>query len=265
MFLHNMKRLTYFTLFLFTISTIQSQNTVGLISYQPEKSFDGYNLVYPHNQSTVYLLDNCGQIAHSWIDSPDSRPGNGVYLLENGDLIKTKRRSDEAVNDRIWAGGGGSTVELRDWDNDLIASFKLNNDKARLHHDVAPLPNGNILMIAWELKDSLAALQAGRNPELMSQGEVWSEMILEWNPTTDEIVWEWHAWDHLVQDYSDITGVDNLGNVANHPELININYDEHDGHPDWLHINAIDRVENLEKGVIYYFDGVTLPPITKEI
>ena len=53
-----------------------------LFSYDREKSVEGYNLIYPHNQSTVFLLNNCGDVVHSWTDSDEFRPGNTAYLLE---------------------------------------------------------------------------------------------------------------------------------------------------------------------------------------
>ena len=97
-------------LFLFLISTpLLAQNTVGLVSYIPTKSFDGYNLIYPHNQPNVYLLDNCGEVVHVWEDDTDWRPGNTAYLLDDGRLVKTKRPASVAGNP-IWAGGGGAIV-----------------------------------------------------------------------------------------------------------------------------------------------------------
>jgi hypothetical protein len=35
-------------------------------------------------------------------------------------------------------------------------------------------------------------------------------------------VWEWHAWDHLIQDADPLKA--NFGNVGNHPELIDVNF-----------------------------------------
>ncbi|MEM1122238.1 MAG: aryl-sulfate sulfotransferase [Bacteroidota bacterium] len=238
----------YFLALFFGGIPLLAQNTVGLLSNNPTKVSEGFNLIYPHNQSTVYLLNNCGEITHKWEDDAALRPGNMAYLNDDGTLFKCKRLVSSAVNDRIWAGGGGETVELRTWENELLASFTLNNDKFRLHHDIAPLPNGNALLIAWELKTGEEALAAGRDTSQLSQGEIWSERILEWNPNSNEIVWEWSVWDHLVQDF-DATKA-NYGVVAEHPELININYDEKEGHPDWLHINAIDYNEVLDQFVL---------------
>ena len=84
--------------------------------------------------------------------------------------------------------------------------------------------------------------------------ELWAEAILEWNPMIDEVVWEWHIWNHLIQDYDESKA--NYGTVAEHPELIDINYDRNDGHPDWLHMNAIDYNPILDQIVmsVPYFD-----------
>ncbi len=214
-----------------------AQHTVGLLSYDPARAFDGYNLIYPHNQPNVYLLDNCGRIVHVWTDEPDVRPGNTAYLLPDGRLVKTKRPASVAGNP-IWAGGGGATVEIRDWDNNLLWSFTQNDSLRRLHHDIEVMPNGHILMISWELKTADQALAAGRDTALLSQGKLWPDYILEVDPQTDSVVWEWHVWDHLIQDYDSTKA--NYGDVAAHPELVDLNWDTNDGKADWMHVNAID-------------------------
>ena len=86
-----MKHSFTFLFLFFLISLCAQDHTVGLLSYNPNKAFDGYNLIYPHNQPHVYLLDNCGEVVHVWEDEPQWRPGNTAYLLDNGNLVKTKR------------------------------------------------------------------------------------------------------------------------------------------------------------------------------
>lgn len=232
-----MEKLIKLIFFILIFNSIDAQNTVGLLSYDPSSSYDGYNLLYPHNQSTVYLIDNCGEIIHTWTDEPNFRPGNMAYLLEDGRLLKGKRDAT-VTDDRIWNGGGGEIIELRSWDNELLWQFELNDSLRRLHHDYAITEQGNILMIAWELKTKEEAIEAGRDPDNLPEDELWTDYIFEIDPETDSIVWEWHVWDHLIQDFDSTKN--NFGVVSDHPELVDINWDTSDGDPDWMHANALD-------------------------
>lgn len=226
----------------FLTHSSHGQNTVGLLSYDPAASFDGYNLLYPHRQPNVYLLDNCGEIVHTWEGDPETVPGNTAYIAPNGLLVKTLRPAS-VTSDRILAGGAGATVEIRDWDNNLVWEYTVNDSLRRLHHDIALVEKEdntfNILMIAWEYIDTDEVLAAGRDTTGHTANVVWSDYIFEIDPLTNEIVWEWHAWDHLVQDHD--SRKQNFGNIADAPGRIDINLDfSEEGHPDWLHANSID-------------------------
>ncbi len=227
----------------------------GLLQYDIELTGPGYNLIFPDNQSTVYLLDNCGRLVHQWPDDEQFLPGSAVYLMASGDLLKCKRRI-QSKNDPIWAGGGGETIEIRSWENNVLWSFTLNDSMQRFHHDVTELPNGNIVAIAWELKDFEECIRAGRDPTQMDQMKLWPDFLVEIDPLSDSIVWEWHVWDHLIQDMDSTK--DNFGVVANHPELIDINYDVKNGHPDWLHTNSVDYNSDLDQLLITvpHFDEI---------
>lgn len=232
----------------FSFSILKAQNnTVGLLSYDIDRTYKGYNLIYPHNQPNVYLLNNCGELVNVWSDSAQYRPGNTAYLLPNGNLVKTKRNNSVA-NDAIWAGGGGALIEIRTWENDLVWSFEMNDTINRLHHDFAITKDGTILGLAWEKKTAAEAIQAGRDPGLLPDGELWPEWVFEIDPQTDQILWEWHLWDHLIQDFDDTK--DNFGVIANHPELLDINYNTNNGGKDWLHSNALDFNDELDQILI---------------
>lgn len=232
--------------------SVNAQRTVGLLSYDQMHAYEGYNLFYPHNQPNVFLMNNCGEIVHTWTDSTHFRPGNTAYLQPNGDLVKTKRRAN-ITQDRMWAGGGGAIVEIRDWDNNLKWSFELNDSLHRLHHDIAVSPEGTIFMIAWELKNVDECREAGRDLTLLDDSEMWPDYVIEVDPATDEIVWEWHAWDHLIQDLDSTKS--NYGNVANDAGRIDVNYPASRTHPDWMHANAIDynpRLDMIALSIPYF-------------
>ena len=49
----------------------------------------------------------------------------------------------------------------------------------RQHHDVFPMPNGNILILAVMKVSNAEAIQFGRNPTLLTDNELYSEQIIE--------------------------------------------------------------------------------------
>ena len=234
-------RFTLFFAALFGSLTLQAQNTIGVTDFQPDLVDDGYTLIYPHNQPNVYLLDFCGEVVHTWANADTLRPGNMAYLQENGDIVMTYR-PQVFSSDPIWAGGGGATIERRTWENDVLWSYTLNDSTARLHHDIEVKPDGNVFAIAWEHFSAEEAIQAGRDSALVPEDGLWSEMILELSPDGNgsaNVVWEWHAWDHLVQDYD--ANQSNFGVVADNVNKIDVNFGTPSSQAsDWLHINAID-------------------------
>jgi len=219
------------------------EQTVGLLSYKKHLASEGYTLFFPRNQSTVFLINNCGEIMHQWEDNEIYVPNNAVYLLEDGSLVKCKKNFTGFTGTE----GAGFFVEIRSWENDLIWSYQSQTPQERLHHDIEVLPNGNILMIAWEIKSGEDAIANGRLEEYLSTGVLFPDYIFEINPVTNEKVWEWHVWDHLIQDVDDSKL--NFGVVSDHPELVDINYVENTGTQDWdwLHVNAIDYHEGLDQ------------------
>ena len=85
-------------------------------------------------------------------------------------------------------------------------------------------------MIVWEKKTKEEAIAAGRRPDLVGNAGLHPDYLIEVKPTgktTGEIVWEWHLWDHLVQDHD--RSKPNFGNVADHPELVDLNFGAGEG------------------------------------
>ena len=74
------------------------------------------------------------------------------------------------------------------WEGKLIWEFTYSSDSYMLHHDIERLPNGNILMIAWERKIRKEAMAAGRNPKKLGEEGLWSEKVIEVNGGIDWVV-----------------------------------------------------------------------------
>lgn len=206
---------------------------VGLI-HNDSGAYPGYTMFSPSDGKT-YLIDMNGRVVHTW-DSPYSG-GNSGYLLGNGDLLRGGAPDEE--HPTFDSGGSAGRVHLVSWDGELLWNFNPSSDTTLTHHDLEPMPNGNVLMILYELKTEEEVLAAGRVPE--HAGPLWVDSVIEIQPTgktTGEIVWEWHLWDHLIQDYD--PELPNYGSLAEHPELVNIN-------PiDWLGEMSDEERESLE-------------------
>ncbi len=205
----------------------------------------GYILYNPTNYKEAYLIDGCGRVVNKW--TSNYMASHTIYLRPNGSLLRTRLLTNAVING---GGGSGGGVELLDWNSNLVWEYTYNNDLVRHHHDIHPMPNGNVLILAWEKKTSEEAIAEGRNPALLPDNQVWPEHIVEVRPIVPdggEIIWEWHAWDHLIQDFDDTK--ENYGVVADHPELIDVNFTD-DGGKDWLHANAIDYNPELDQIMI---------------
>jgi len=223
------------------------QQTVGLF-LNDSASYNGYTLIAPTGSSSDYLIDNCGYVVKSW--TSNYIHGESSYLLENGNLLRTAR-----ISSNFPSGGTGGRIEMYNWEGDLIWSYNYSTAEYHHHHDLELLPNGNILLIAWEARSVSEAIGAGRDPAFTGNNGVWSERVVEIKPVgIDEadIVWEWHLWDHLVQDFD--SEKDNFGIVSDHPERIDANYATSTGGlgggTDWIHLNAIDYNAELDQIII---------------
>ena len=211
-----------------------------------------YTLYATDNGTAAYLIDTNSTSYKSWTFSSSAKSTYSAYLTPEKVLVRTYSPTG------AW-GGGGCTggVQKVDWSGTVIWDFQYfaTNDYC-LHHDICPLPNGNILMICYDYRSSTEAVQAG----LSSSSAVWSERIIEVKPTgatTGTIVWEWYLWDHMCQSYN--SAKDNyVTNTADHPELMNINYAGSGSLPDRYHMNGIDYNAALDQIIVsmHYMNSV---------
>jgi len=205
---------------------------------------DGLTLFAPMNSADTFLLDESQNVVHTWSDN--AQPGLAVKLLSNGNLLRTYQIRGSGSGSLAGAGGG---IHELDWKGREVWGFQSNSSSAQLHHDVAVLPSGNILLLAWEDMPEAGAIAQGRNPSFTSAPTFWSEKVLELDPKTGAIIWEWRLWDHLIQEFD--SNLPNFGVVANHPERVNLNFPPMalaDG--DWIHFNSIDYNPEFDQIVL---------------
>jgi hypothetical protein len=185
------------------------------VSINEPKAYKGYTLIAPMNSRKAQLIDLDGRIVHTW--DCDDTPALSTYLLDNGNLLRPLAMGKSGP------GAGGRVQEIA-WDGSKVWDYSFVRKDFHPHHDITRMPNGNILMVVGHRKTKDEAIAAGRRPESANQG-VESDCIIEikpTGPTIGEIVWEWHAWDHLVQEFDKTKN--NFDKISAHPELIDINY-----------------------------------------
>ncbi len=202
----------------------------------------GYTLIAPLNSKDTYLIDMDGKVVHRW--GSDYEPGNLAYLLDDGSLLRSCREFNATFDAR---GGVGGRVQRIRWDGDVVWDFKFSDDRYCQHHDIEPMPNGNVLLIAWERKSREQAIAAGRDPDKLQADALWPETIVEIQPqgkTGGKIVWQWKMWDHLVQSFDESKA--NYGQPADHPELIDLNFMQR-GNADWIHMNSVAYNADLDQ------------------
>jgi len=218
--------------------------------------YEGYTLFSPTSgggqqggSGNSYLMDNDLNIIHTWQYSRGA--ASMPYLFPDSSILHPYRVANVSMN----GGGVGGGIAHIAWDGTVLWDYTVSNDTYQHHHDIQPLPNGNILVIAWERKTAQEAYAKGRESGTInnSLNQMWFTAILELEPTPPDqanIVWEWHLWDHLIQDYD--SSLPDYGMISDYPERMDINSGSvgnagPQSGGDWMHVNAIDYNAELDQ------------------
>lgn len=202
------------------------------------QQWGAYTLYSVQNSTSAHLIDTNGTTYHSWSFPTTAKTCYSSYLLEGGTLLRTVTKPGNILT------GGPMSGEFQkvDWNGTVIWDFTYSSATYCTHHDICPMPNGNVLVISYDVRTAAEATQAGCSQNIV----IWSEKILEiqqTGPNTGTIVWEWKLWDHLCQNYN--SAKDNyVTSISDHPELMNINYGTQ---KDWIHMNGIDYNPTLDQ------------------
>lgn len=218
-----------------------------IFSASYSQTFNGYALYNELNQNTTYLIDANGSIAHTWSNSVGCN--YAVRLKEDGNIVRGGKYSNNQLN----GSAVGGMVQEIDPSGNVVWEYVHSTANYVSHHDFEILPNGNVILTAWEVKSTAELTQAGLSN---ASSEKWPTELIELQPDGNggaTIVWEWHMWDHLVQDID--SGKDNFDVVEDHPELMDINAvvtssgggGGPGGGGDWFHVNGLDYNETLDQ------------------
>ncbi len=185
------------------------------LTHRDSSSADGYTLISPIGGDHTYLLDEEGRIVHGW-SAEGFQTGYG-HLLPNGNLLARGQEMVETEVGAYEAAGNADILLEMDWDGNEVWRW----EHPSFHHDMCRLPNGNTIVITWNLCDPKVAEQVKGgmplyreelikgNPEHMAfilsglgvggrprdlSGYL-SDTILEISPSGD-VIHSWNAWEH---------------------------------------------------------------------
>ena len=197
---------------------------MALVLSQANAQAPGHRLVSPVSSTDTLLFDDQGVLVHTW--PSQHKPGMAAYVRANGNLL----RSIVTAEGPSGVGGGIQECTI---DGQLVWDYRLDSDELLAHHDIEPLPNGNVLAVAWESLSRDAALAAGRDPKRLRE-LTRPDRIVEVRPTgrtSGEIVWSWRALDQAEIDI-------NYPPERTSGELHHINGIDYDATYDWIVVAA---------------------------
>jgi hypothetical protein len=207
------------------------------------QQWNGLTLYSNSNATSAYLVDTSNVTVKTW-SGLSGGTGYSSYLEPGGTLV----RSVKVTNTTFNGGGACGRMQKVNYSGSIVWDYTHSSSTYYTHHDHCVLPNGNVLMIAYELKTQTELAAAGGTNTALTSG-IWPEKIIEVQPTgatTGNIVWEWHVWDHMVQNLNS-SKANYQTSIVNHPELLNVNYKST---KDWMHMNGIDYNPILDQIVV---------------
>jgi len=208
---------------------------------------NSYILVVDTKVDGVFLIDHDGDELFEW-DMDGDELGDDAQLLDDGSLIVSLKSS----NSNITFGGYGGKFRKINADQSIDWEVTYSGTDYRSHHDFDYLSNGNIIFLVWEKVKATEAEEMG----FSANNAMYPEAIVEMNPLTNEVVWEWHATDHFVQDHD--SSKENYGVVVDNPNKININYNSSQSDGDIMHANGItvDETNDLLYVTVNFYSEV---------
>ena len=247
------RRLFVLFVLLMTVLPVSAQvglgRTVGVL-VNTEGAYEGYTLFSSRQRPPlVYLMDNEGRIIHTW-EFDNTEAVMEAHLRDNGHLVAVTGPSNTLSSIR------DGRIQEYTWDNAFVWEILFGRGR-RQHHGIDILPNGNILAIVQNKRTADEAAAMGLKPAfsaILKKEPLLADIIVEIDPLTKEIIWQWDPWDHLAQDF-DADLPNYYGEIAQHPHRIDINYQprltgDMNRRGDWMHANSVHYHPELDQIVI---------------
>lgn len=213
---------------------IPVNNNVELYNHQLLEN--SYVLAIENGGFNAFLMNKQGFKVKDWVFS--ERMGNDIEILPNGKILGTFKSASNVIN----IGGASGIIKILNPNGTTSWSYLCCDANKVAHHDVEMLPNGNVLFLVWEKITPTEALNYG----IETSYTLYPEALYEVSTTTNQVVWEWHSYNHVVQNTN--AALPNYGVINQNPNKINFKY-VNMSNGDIMHANGIDY--DKDKDVIY--------------
>ncbi len=194
-------------------------------------------MIAPGGSTSITLLDTNSRVVKT-ISGLSGATGYSSHMVPGGDIWRTVTTQ----NSTFRGGGIHGRIQKIDYNGKLLFDYTISSNSQCAHHDICPMPNGNVLVIVYELKTA-AEVTAKGGPNQVR----YTEKLVELKPTglnTADIVWQWDLWDHLCQTTNPSLPNYVSSTLAN-SHLLDINY--LNNKTDWVHMNGVDYNPELDQ------------------
>jgi len=211
----------------------------GTTIYQPDKTWNGYNVLSILDTPKVVVIDMNGNVVKEW-DGFNLSPGGPARVIPGGNVIGTTgafppHQEALALVQQDFEG-------RETWRFDRAEQVTLENgetvNSARIHHDWqrTDLPAGYYspgFTPLTEGANTLILAHTNHDDANVSTVTLEDDRLIEVGPDGD-ILWEWRAGDHIDQFGFSVEARDTIQR--------GVGYSQGRGSMDWLHINSATYV-----------------------
>ena len=131
------------------------------------QQWNGLTLVATQNSTTAKLVDTAGTAVKTYNPGTGST-GYSAYLEPGGTMVRSLK-----INNTVFNGGGAcGAIQKVDYNNNVIWTYTVSSTTQYSHHDHCVMPNGNVLIISYELKTQAELAAAGGTNTALTSG-IW--------------------------------------------------------------------------------------------
>ena len=235
------------------------ESPIEFIGHRTSEIYQGYlfwhqvDEIGEEYENISLLTDANGLVVNQW-QTNLTGGGTAAYLLPSGGVLRMGRPEGTTIRNQPVA--SADTVQITDAAGKVIWEVRSSQVGGLLfHHDLEPMPNGNVLITTYEPISADQARQLGWDPG--DQEVIWSDGVIEVEPDlelgTSKVVWQWRVADHIVQDR--LPQAANFAVIADHPERIDPHYPTNYAPLNHVrqHINSVDYNPELNQILLSSF------------